>query len=235
MRHLNYHSSRRNNSCLSRYAGCLVLTLVLVLVCLASFGFMLATTQPLSEVKVLALKNVLASEQDIIFDMKVEARNPNVVGVSIDQTDLVIFAKSKYAGTDSQWWNRPQLRNVMRWVVRRSESDPYDDEDPPTYPNLEIGRVLELDSPLTFDGSPFHHARSTSIGQIRIVHPGNHTIPAGSERWGRVLQHEFELIVRGTLKYALPFSQKYRSISVEGRITVKPNAADTDPETVHII
>ena len=240
-RRWEHQASRRDNSFFGRYAGCLVLTLVIFLVALASTGFMLATTQPLSEVKVLALKNVLASEQDVIFDMKVEARNPNVVAVTIDRTNLVIFAKSKYAGTDSQYWNRPQVRRWLRWGSRKSDDDSTqtpegDDEDPdaPTYPNLEIGHVYELESPLSFGGAPFRHARSESLGQIRITSPGNHTTPAGSERWGRVLQHEFDLIIRGTLKYTLPFSQRIQSISVEGRVTVKPNAADTDPDLLHI-
>lgn len=241
-RQWEYQASRHNTSVFGRYAGCLVLTLVIFLVSLAIIGFTFATNQPLSHVKVLALKNVLASEQDVIFDMKVEARNPNVVAVTIDRTNLVIFAKSKYAGTDSQYWNRPQARSWLRWGQRKTDDDSTqtpegDDEDPdaPTYPNLEIGHVYELESPLSFDASPLHQTRAESVGQIRITNPGNHTTPAGSERWGKVLQHEFDLIVRGTLKYTLPFSQRTQSISVEGRVTVKPNAAETEPDLVHII
>jgi len=211
---------------------------MIILVISACIVFMFATTQPLEDVKILALKNVLASEQDLIVDMKVEARNPNIVVVNVDSTDLVIFAKSKYAGTDSEWWKRPSRGDILRRGLRRRDDDPQDppiDGDPDSNPNLEIGHVYNLDSPLTFEGSPFHHAHSTSTGEIRIIHPGNHTTPAGSERWGRVLQHEFDLIVRGTLKYTLPLSQQLRSIRVEGRVTVKPNAADQDPDTVHII
>lgn len=233
MRQLEHQASRQNRSFLTRFAGCLVLSLMILLVISAAIGFMFATTQPLTEVRILALKNVLASEQDVILDMKVAAQNTNVVVVTIDSTDLVIFAKSKYAGTDSEWWKRPQ-----RQERARRDDDPLDpplNGDPGTNPNLEIGHVYELDSPLIFDGSPFHHSHSESTAQIRITHPGNNTIPAGSQRWGRVLQHEFELIVRGTLKYTLPLSQKLRSIRVEGRVTVKPNAADQDPDTVHII
>jgi len=212
---------------------------MVVLVISGAVGFMFATTQPLSGVKVLALKNVLASEQDVIVDMKVTARNPNLLVVTIDSTDLGIFAKSKYAGTDSEWWRHPSVRRLSgRGGKQRRDDYPLDpplDDDPTTSPILEIGNVYELDSPLTFEGSPFHHTNSTSTGQIRITHPGNKTTPAGSERWGRVLQHEFELIVRGTLKYTLPLSQKERKISVEGRVTVMPNSADQDPENVHII
>jgi hypothetical protein len=235
IRQLEHQASRDNRSCLSRIAGCLVLTLMMLVVILGAVGFILATTQALEDVKVVALKNVLASEQDIIFDMKVQARNPNLVVVTIDQSDLVVFAKSKYAGTDSEWWKRPQM--MLRRALRIRDDDPDDPplgDDPTTNPNLEIGHVYEFDSPLTFEGSPFHGESSYSLGQIRITHPGNHTQPAGSERWGRVLQHEFDLIVRGTLKYSLPLSTRVRSISVEGRITVQPNAADQEPDIAHI-
>ncbi|CZR60475.1 related to vacuolar protein VAC7 [Phialocephala subalpina] len=238
--HLERQSSPHDRSFLARFAGCLVLTVMIILVVSGAMAFMFATTQPLTDVKVTALKNVLASEQDIIFDMQVRARNPNLVMVTVDYTDLVIFAKSKYAGTDTEWWRKPNPgESLLRRGLRRRDDDPLDPpvgDDPGSNPNLEIGHVYGFDSPLTFDGSPFRNEPSVSLGQIRIVHPGNHTIPAGSARWGRVLQHEFDLIVRGTLKYTLPLSQKTRSISVEGRVTVEPNAADQDPDdTVHII
>ncbi|TVY18907.1 Vacuolar segregation protein 7 [Lachnellula arida] len=239
MRQLEHHASRQNQSFFARFAGCFVLSIMIILVISGAVGFMFATTQPLTEVKVLSLKNVLASEQDVIFDVLVQARNPNIVAVVVDSSDLVLFAKSKYAGTDSEWWaHAPRPGDVLRRALRIRDDDPYDPplgKDPSTNPNLEIGHVYELDSPLTFEGSPFHHSKSQSLGQIRVDHPGNKTSPAGSQRWGRVLQHEFELIVRGTLRYTLPLSQRVRSISVEGRVTVKPNAADQDPDTVHII
>ncbi|KAF4636987.1 hypothetical protein G7Y89_g1084 [Cudoniella acicularis] len=241
MRQLEHQASRENRSFLARFAGCLVLSFMIVLVFLGAIGFMFATTQPLTNVNVLALKNVLASEQDVIFDMKVEAKNPNIVAVTVEMADMVIFAKSKYAGTDSEWWSKPHPGDKIfsrRGLYKKRDDDPQDpplNDDPNTNPNLEIGHVYKLDSPLTFEGSPFNHAKSESIGQIRVNHPGNKTIPAGSERWGRVLQHEFDLIIRGTLKYTLPLSQRVRSISVEGRVAVKPNAADQDPDTVHII
>ena len=235
IRQLEHQASRQGRPFLNWFAGCLVMSLMIILVISASLGFMFATTQPLTDVKILALKHILASEQDIIFDVKVAAKNPNVAAVSIDMTDLVIFAKSQYAGTDAEWWAKPQTRSLLRRAVRR-DSDAFDpnfpDAGPGNNPNLEIGHVFHLASPLTFEGSPFKHSRSESTGQIRISHPGNHTTPAGSRRWGNVLQHEFDLIVRGTLKYTLPLSQKVRSISVEGRATVKPNAADDDPDTV---
>ncbi|PMD44310.1 hypothetical protein L207DRAFT_421290 [Hyaloscypha variabilis F] len=237
LRQLEHQASRHNRSFLARFAGCLVLSVMIIFVISGALGFLFATTQPLENVEILALKNVLASEQDVIFDMKVQARNPNLVTVMIDSTDLVIIAKSKYAGTDSEWWQHPQDHD-LKWGMRKRDDDPMDPpsgDDPDTSPNFEIGHVYGFDSPLYFEASPFRHELTSSSGQIRIIHPGNKTVPAGSERWGRVLQHEFELIVRGTLKYTLPLNQKLRSISVKGQVMVKPNAAGQDPDTVHII
>ncbi len=237
-----HQTYRENKSCFSRNAGCLILLIMFILVAAGGIGFYFATTVALTEVKILALKNVLASEQEVMLDMKVQARNANLVAVTIDTSDLVIFAKSKYAGTDEEWWKSPSgpdglTRRRRRRFVKRDDDplDPPLGDDPNTNPNLEIGRVYEFYSPLVFDASPFNHVHETSLGQIRVNHPGNRTVPSGSERWGRVLQHEFDLIVCGTLKYTLPLSQRTRSVSVEGRVTVKPNAADQDPDTVHII
>lgn len=236
LRQLEHQGSGEPRSCLSRVAGCIVLTMMILVVMAGAVGFILATTQALEDVKVVGLKNVLASEQDIIFDLKVQARNPNLVVVTIDQADLVIFAKSKYAGTDSEWWRRPSSSSLLRRALRIPfSSSSSDSDDLPNSPNLEIGHISDFDSPLTFEGSPFHGETAYSLGQIRIQRPGNLTEPKGSERWGRVLQHEFDLIVRGTLKYNLPLSQKGRSVSVEGRVTVQPNAAETDPDLVHAI
>ena len=229
MRQLEHQASRQPKSFFSRFAGCLALTLMIIVVISGAVGFMMATTQPLTDVKILGLKNVLASEQDIILDMQVQARNSNLMAVVIDTADMVVFAKSKYAGTDHEWWKKPH--DMMRRGNRARDNSPSDGD--PTNPNFDIGHVYELYSPLTFDASPFKKSIFQSVGQIRVDHPGNSTIPAGSERWGRVVQHEFDLIIRGTLKYSLPLSQRVRTINVDTRVTVKPNAADTDPD-LHI-
>lgn len=236
-RHMEHQ--RQNRSFCARFAGCLFVSLLILMVMSGAVAFMFATTQPLSNVKVLALKNILASEQDVIIDIQVMAKNPNLVAVTIDSMDMVIFAKSKYAGTDSEWWTRPSGRFSWRRGAKQRRDDPIDDppvgDDPNTNPNLEIGHIYDFESPLIFEGSPFQHLSSVSLGEMRILKPGNQTEPRGSERWGRVLQHEFDLIVRGTLKYTLPLSSRARSVGVEGRATVKPNAADQDPDNVHSI
>jgi hypothetical protein len=200
---------------------------MILLVISGAIGFMFATTQPLSGVKVLELKNVLASEQEIMFDMVVSALNPNVIAITVDSVAIEVFAKSKHAGTDAEWWRHPQIseRSVPGKVRARDDSPsdpPLDSDDPNETPLLKLGSISKFDNPLIFDGSPFEHKKSVAAGELSLQKPGNKTEPGGSERWGRVLQYEFDLIVKGVLKYQLPMSQRVRSVAVDGRVLVKP-------------
>lgn len=97
------------------------------------------------------------------------------------------------------------------------ETDPAG--DPQT---MLLGRVFRFDSPLAFEPAPWNHHASRSKGQIRLPRPGNKTEEGGTERWERVLQHQFELIVRGVIKYQLPLSSRFHSASVSSSVKVVP-------------
>ena len=105
----------------------------------------------------------------------------------------------------------------------------------PTFPDpshdaqtMLLGRIFHFDSPLTFEGSAFKRHPHKGIGEVRLRHPGNKTEAGGTERWERVLQHRFELIVRGVLKYQLPLSSKILSAPVRGKVEVLPEDGDGD-------
>lgn len=233
MRPLEQRSYRQPASFLNRFASCLVLTVMLVLVISGAIGFMFATSQPLTEIELIGMNNVLASEQELMLDITVKAKNPNVVVVAIDSADIEVFAKSPHAGTDSEWWRRPKDSGTFTARRRRNSKarirdDPLD--DPPlddNAPNMRLGTIRRFDSPLSFEGSFFHQGVSSSTGAVRLHRPGNGT-DGGSERWERILDDEFDLILKGVLKYSLPLSQRIRSVAISGRTHVKPNSAN-DP------
>ena len=230
LRQAESQSFGRRSSYLNRFAACLVLTMMLLLVITGAIGFMFATSQPMTNIEVLSINNVVTSEQVLMFDLTVKAHNPNIVVVTIDQANLEIFAKSEHAGTDSDWWKEPH---------GPEELHPWDDplDDPPTgdpddgndgsKPNVLLGRITEFDSPLTFEGSLFHKGTSQSTGEMQLGYPGNGT-SGGSERWERIYQNEFDLIIKGVVKYSLPLSAHIRSATISGRTHVKPNSAN-DP------
>lgn len=232
MRQLEHQALRQNKSILNRFAGCLVLTIMILLVISGGICFVLATTQPLSEVQITALKKVLASQQELLFNIQVRARNPNVMLITVDGMNLSVYAKSKHASPDDDWWKWGPSKTMRRRGLRGDDLralddspwDPPVDDDPDAEPLLFLGYIYEFDSPLMFDGSPFQHTHTESSGEVRLAKPGNNsTVTDGAERWERVLKYEFDLIVQGTLKYQLPLSQRVHSVNVDGRTTVKPS------------
>jgi hypothetical protein len=229
-RQLESQSYRSSPSYLNRLAACLVVTMMVLLVITGAISFMFATSQPLTNVQLTGIHNVIASEPELMFDLTIQAHNPNIVVVAIDNANLEIFAKSIHAGTDSEWWKHPDghpPQDSDDGEVHTTDDPPPDMPDDSAAPNMRLGTITEFDSPLSFEGYFSHKGVSSSTGGMRLHLPGNQTA-GGSERWGRILQDEFDLVIKGIVKYNLPLSQKIRSAPISGRTTVKPNSAN-DP------
>ncbi|KAJ6172368.1 hypothetical protein N7470_001435 [Penicillium chermesinum] len=234
-------------------------------------SFIIAATRTLLDVQVVNIQNVLASEQELMLDLNVQAVNPNIFPLTIDDTDLNIFARSRYVGTDKFWrehgsdelekfplprtkesqrrWQFSQIvrclgnmecvaESVARKAATSTESkgggvdhgtDPIDDPESDSQTML-LGRVFHFDSPLSFEASPWSNRPSTSKGQIRLPRPGNKTEEGGTERWERVLQHQFDLIARGVIKYQIPLSSRYFSASVNSKVKVVPSDDSNGPD-----
>ena len=231
--------------CLSRYWTCILSTLLLLVLCSGAGIVVMALSRPLTDVSIRHIQNVLASEQEIMLDLDVRATNQNLFAVVVNDLDVNVFAKSGYVGTASTWReHHPEPNATPVWRSRRKRpfrsggpdtaserfvyrkgvdegNDPIGDPegDPQT---MLLGRILELDSPLVFEASPIRRQSTRSVGEVRLATPGNRTEQGGSARWERVLQHPFELIVRGVIQYQLPLSSQLRSASVGSRIKVYP-------------
>ena len=230
IRHLE-RRHRRNAGWCRQFAGCLVLSILLLVVIFSAVGLVFATTKPLEDLKVREMKNVVATQDEIILDLAVEATNPNIISVTVTDMDVLMFAKSKHVGSDKWWREHEHARrpNEEDWLPIDSagakvDIAPRDGVDHGTDPieepgvgepqTMSLGRIYRFDTPLTFDGSFFHHRRVESVGEIRLSNPGNKTETSGSERWEEFLQHPFEIIVRGTFKYQLPLSTRERKVSI---------------------
>ncbi|KAK3062966.1 hypothetical protein LTS18_003019 [Coniosporium uncinatum] len=102
-------------------------------------------------------------------------------------------------------------------LIATPSTDP--DHDSQT---MLLGRIFHFDSALTFDGSPLVHRPQISEAQLSLAKPGNKTEAGGTERWERVLQFPFELVVRGVLQYGLPLSSRVVRAPVGGAVVVVP-------------
>jgi hypothetical protein len=242
------HYPRHQRSLLSRCAGFIVLVIMLLLLAFGVVGFLFAISTPLADVHIVEIQAVLASEQEVMFDLVVSAMNPNLLPINVADMDIEVFAKSKYVGSD-RWWRehgngsvaerenptrrRTRSERLQNYQSTHDDSlhaeddpsnDPPDDDDPEDYrPTMLIGHVYQFDNPLSFDGSFWRRHSHFSTGSMRFSHPGNQTEMGGMERWERIILHPFELIVRGTLKYKIPLGGRAYAANVRSNTTVHPN------------
>lgn len=226
-----------------RFAGCLVLSILLLVVIFSSVGLVFATTKPLDHVNIRQIRNVVASQEELILDLVVDAINPNIVGVTITDMDVSIFAKSKHVGSDKWWhdhgngvphdneedWQTIEGSEVIEATGKKHDgvddgTDPIEDPDVGEPRTMLLGRIFHFDSPLNFDGSFWHRHNASSIGEIRLTHPGNKTEAGGTERWEEVSKYPFQLLVRGNFKYQLPLSTRELKVLVGADYTYDPDA-----------
>jgi hypothetical protein len=212
-------------------------------------GFLFAISTPLAGVRIIEIQAVLASEQELMFDLVVGAMNPNLLPINVADMDIDVFAQSKYVGTQ-KWWRehgnqtfsdmeKPARRKTRTERLRDYQSNAdgtlhAEDDDPSVDPppdeenpegnqhTMLLGHVYSFDNPLSFDGSFWRRHPHFSTGAIRVRRPGNLTETGGTERWERVILHPFELVVRGTLKYKIPLGGRAYAANVRCNTTVRP-------------
>ena len=248
-----YSTEERGQRLCRRVTGFASLGTLLALLIAAIVVILIMCSKPLYDVHVKDIRNVLASEQALIFDINVHAVNPNLIAVQVSDLNLNIFAKSKHVGGKSLWrWRQNGIEadsKARSWKPREGASDggfhppksleghyhahegvdegtdPIDDPETDSHTML-LGRISEFDSPLIFDPSPIMRHSLSSIGEVQLAKPGNTSEKDGSERWEMVIQHDFELIVRGVLRYSLPITSRTRSASIGGSVVVHPGDED---------
>jgi hypothetical protein len=186
---------------------------------------------------------VVASQEELILDLIVGAVNPNIIGVTITDMDVSIFAKSKHVSSDKWWhdygngvphknkedWQNIDVSDAVAATGKHSDgvdegTDPIEDPDVGEPRTMLLGRIFHFDTPLNFDGSFWRRRCAESIGEIRLTHPGNKTEAGGTQRWEEVSQYPFELIVRGNFKYQLPLSTRDLKVIVTKSYHYDPDA-----------
>jgi Vacuolar segregation subunit 7 len=242
------HPSRPRKSVVTKIMGCLI---ILLTVSILSFGvvcFLFAMCKPLTELTIVNITNVIASEQELMLDLVIEAVNPNIAPVTITDMDVNVFAKSKYVGSEKWWRDHPNIEPAApdaadRAAARRlrkaqpikiaipsPDAEPPMAKDPTAGQTLLLGHVAAFDNPLTFDGSFWERRVHRSTGSLRLSKPGNRTELGGTERWERVLKHDFELLVRGVLLYSKPLGGWAVKVPVNGGTVVDGSGDDDDDD-----
>lgn len=208
----------------------------------------LSTSQPLRDVKVVNITNILVSKQELLFDMVVEAYNPNALAISVKDLEISVFAQSPYVrdhvrepeevankitqtamGLRNQHKSHSRQRATRSWLPwsprhNNSDGDFPEDEDSTT---LLLGRVYEFDNVLQFESRFFNRSVSTASGEIRVIKPGNITDEGGVATWERVIHHSFELIIRGVMRYQSSiFTKTTRTAEIYKTAHINPAKVD---------
>ncbi|KAK0868268.1 Vacuolar inheritance and morphology protein [Friedmanniomyces endolithicus] len=239
-----YYGVRRQPR-FGRFGGCLLGLCVLTAVILSAVAFLVMSNRPMYNVRICKIENVLASEQEIMLDLFGGGESECVEHAGSDlnasahdpaqrtarrRRKIELSAEEKApakAGNPNPWqdmsghWHAPS-----GGVDRGTDPDPPPDDDDSDAENdaqtMLLGRILHFDQALAFEGSPIKRHAHFSLGEVRLMRPGNRTEVGGSERWERTLLHPFELVVRGVLKYQLPVSGREQSVSVGASVVVHP-------------
>lgn len=253
-----YSTEEKEHRLCRSFTAFVSLGTLLALLIAAIVVILLMCSKPLYEVHVKDIRNVLASEQELVFDINVHAVNPNLISLQVSNLNVSVFAKSKYVGTNALWRSGQNQRTTspraqisrahaaasqgMQYPQKHSShtyhsrdnvdegTDPIDDPETDAQTML-LGRIVDFDSPLIFDPSPIRHHSLSSTGEVQLAKPGNRTEDGGSERWEKVIQHDFELIVRGVLKYSIPIISRIRSVSINGHVIVHPGGGEERMES----
>lgn len=175
-------------------------------------GFFIASTKDLTNVAITDIQNAVVSQDELLFNMVVEAMNPGWFTIGVKDVELDIFARSGYlsAAEDDE--------GVMESVVE----------------TVLLGTVCNLETEMTFDGILFNRELVEQIGEIKLVQPGknltgvvanNDTVPPpdNSAKWEVISKSPFDLVVKGVLKYSLPLSKGTKSIAVSKTSYIDPN------------
>ncbi|KAI9306759.1 hypothetical protein BJ944DRAFT_159312 [Cunninghamella echinulata] len=150
------------------------------------FGLLVSGgAKPLQDITI-SMGRVLASDKELIFDLHVNAYNPNGWTVNINDADISVFAFSHIVPTltydSTTTTNQLNITKILG-------------ADPAEY----LGSFSHFDEPLALYSSLLSSQPSTAISQIRIKSPGDDQ--GGNERWSRIIRYKYGLLARGVLTY----------------------------------
>ncbi|KAI8077595.1 hypothetical protein BDF21DRAFT_400031 [Thamnidium elegans] len=184
--------NRKNCKNMCRNSIFSILSTIIIL-----FLFILNRAQPLTALTV-DIGRVLATDKELIFDLKVQAENWNWWTVRVTDADISIFAFSQIVPT-----------NINNNTVNATDVEGV---GPAEY----LGTLVRLDEPLSIQSNVFDKSSKEVISQIRIKSPGADI--SGNERWSRMIRYPYGLVVRGVLKYRPVYSVRYITIDFLKRI-----------------
>ena len=222
------YSRPQNESsrCWPGLAGTAILVTTLLVLTMLTVGFVFQTSRSLENVRLTNITNIVVSQEELIMDISVEAGNPNILPVVVGESLSVdVFARSDHFDDLPRQPHRANKRDraFPFWPPwGRDPPKKGDGHNVTEGTSLLLGTVRALEAPLTFPPTTFRRAPVTAQrGEMKLVNPAVNATN-GTEKWRKAILYNFELIVRGTMKYRAPIGGRERAVGIEWRGTVDP-------------
>jgi hypothetical protein len=182
-------------------------------------GFVFQTSRSLENVVLRNITNIVVSQEELVMDVLIDAGNPNILPVMAgDILAIDIFARSEHFEPLPISLSRHVRRGLPFWPPFGNPPKPNVTEGT----SLLLGTIHALEAPISFPPTSFkREAYTTQKGQMKLVGPAVNATD-GPEKWKRCILFNFELIVRGTVRYRAPIGGRERAVAVEWRGTVDP-------------
>lgn len=115
------------------------------------------------------MDRVLATDKELIFDLKIQAENWNWWTIHVADADISVFAFSQIVPGSGIIISHNTNMSIQDGGTRGV--------DPAEY----LGNLVHFDEPLSIKSNVFHPKEREAISQIRIKSPGADA--RGNERW----------------------------------------------------
>ncbi|CCE63609.1 hypothetical protein TPHA_0F01240 [Tetrapisispora phaffii CBS 4417] len=221
------HNFVTKKSSWSKIKYCVYFSLSVVFLVTIGFilGFLLATNKELQGLNVVFIDNIISSTSILLFDLTCGAYNPGFFTINVQDADIDIFAKSIYVTEND--YNFKRKNKVLETVL--------------------LGTISSLESPLEFRGEFFRRRYDVSSSSVKLLNPGKNKVasdPNGDnainiesdvEKWKQLIKHDYELLIKGSLKYRVPFFNTERSVSIQQSIEVHPDDKDKGDDYLSLL
>lgn len=175
----------------SLYVQCVIWS-ASVFICLLSFalviGLFMAISQPLSSLDAVSIAEVLPSDKELVCSIILRGQNPGLLNIEISDAELDVFATTMYADS-LPLLNQDETRTIL------------------------LGTVNQLESPVIFPGKLFRTNRDEysqwASAPIKLLASSGSN--ASQSQWTSIVNHPFDLTIKGVLKYRLKFGSDIRA------------------------
>lgn len=169
--------------------------------------------------QIVDLNRMIITENVITFDLTTRATNVNLQDVTIEYMDLDLFAQSSFIaesnsektvllGNIQKFIVPIRFSGLLNYVMSRGEN-----------PKKTASKRWWLSDLWQLINHKDSVSESFSIGQMKLVDPGKY-LRAQTEDWHDIIEMPFTLILRGKLKYSIPFQTSSQIVSVSESIWV---------------